>query len=150
MNPLRGRWAPGRTQEGQYIVFVSGLTVSDFILDKKYENENGFNVYRPFSSLKATHDGLFGWAISCAKVKPAPMDTYMTSFGFICPWTGSCSVLRRAAAPCIFLWWNSSNSSVLDVQIGEGDDKRCGAARTSRRITVHVFFKKFQGKEIEM
>jgi hypothetical protein len=33
------------------IVFVSGVTAFDFVSDKKYENGNGFSVYRPFSSL---------------------------------------------------------------------------------------------------
>jgi hypothetical protein len=33
------------------IVSVSGVTVFDFVSDKKYENGNGFSVYRPFSSL---------------------------------------------------------------------------------------------------
>jgi hypothetical protein len=30
------------------IVSVSGVTVFDFVSDKKYENGNGFSVYRPF------------------------------------------------------------------------------------------------------
>jgi hypothetical protein len=33
------------------VVFVSGVTVFDLISEKKYENENGFNVYRSFSPL---------------------------------------------------------------------------------------------------
>jgi hypothetical protein len=33
------------------IVSVSGVTVFDFVSDEKYENGNGFSVYRPFSSL---------------------------------------------------------------------------------------------------
>jgi hypothetical protein len=30
---------------------VSGVTVFDFVSDKKYENGNGFSVYRPFSTV---------------------------------------------------------------------------------------------------
>jgi hypothetical protein len=37
------------------IVSVSGVTVFDFVSDKKYENGNGFSVYRPFSSLCVMH-----------------------------------------------------------------------------------------------
>jgi hypothetical protein len=33
------------------IVSVSGVTVFDFVSDKKYENDNGFSVYRPFPTV---------------------------------------------------------------------------------------------------
>jgi hypothetical protein len=33
------------------IVSVSGVTIFDFVSDKKYENGNGFSVYRPFSTV---------------------------------------------------------------------------------------------------
>jgi hypothetical protein len=33
------------------IVSVSGVTVFDFVSDKKYENGNGFSVYRPFPTV---------------------------------------------------------------------------------------------------
>jgi hypothetical protein len=36
------------------IISVSGVTVFDFVSDKKYENGNDFSVYRPFSSLMTT------------------------------------------------------------------------------------------------
>jgi hypothetical protein len=36
------------------IVYVYGVTVFDFVSDKKYENNNSFSVYRPFSSLRKT------------------------------------------------------------------------------------------------
>jgi hypothetical protein len=33
------------------IVSVFGVTVFDFVSDKKYENDNGFSVYRPFPTV---------------------------------------------------------------------------------------------------
>jgi hypothetical protein len=33
------------------IISVSGVTVFDFVSDKKYENSNGFSVYRPFPTV---------------------------------------------------------------------------------------------------
>jgi hypothetical protein len=40
------------------IVSDSGITVFDFVSDKKYENSNGFSVYRPFSSLLPTSNSV--------------------------------------------------------------------------------------------
>jgi hypothetical protein len=39
-----------------------GVTVFDFVSDKKYENGNGFSVYRPFSSLGRCRKENDGWA----------------------------------------------------------------------------------------
>jgi hypothetical protein len=56
------------------IVSVSGVTVFDFVSDKKYENENGFSVYRPFSSLYITNLYRHPWLIllTYASVPPPP------------------------------------------------------------------------------
>jgi hypothetical protein len=36
------------------VVFVSEVTVFDFVSKEQYENENGFSVYRLFSPLPRT------------------------------------------------------------------------------------------------
>jgi hypothetical protein len=42
------------------IISVSGVTVFDFVSDKKYKNGNGFSVYRPFPTVFIPTRALLG------------------------------------------------------------------------------------------